>query len=130
MRVLVCGGRHWTDRGFIYQTLDRLRRGWGPDVTIIEGDARGVDRIAGYWARRNKLTNLKFRADWETHGVLAGPIRNKQMLDEGQPDLVVVFPGGRGTLNMKTQAIRANVPVIHIEAPVKKPEQQAYGEYR
>jgi UDP-N-acetylmuramoylalanine-D-glutamate ligase len=33
------------------------------------------------------------------------------MLDEGKPDLVVAFPGGRGTANMVQQAHRAGVEV-------------------
>lgn len=31
------------------------------------------------------------------YGKAAGAIRNQQMLDEGKPDLVVAFKGGRGT---------------------------------
>ena len=36
----------------------------------------------------------------------------KQMLEEGKPDLVVAFPGGRGTENMKKLAREAGVEVI------------------
>ncbi|MEM9912925.1 MAG: hypothetical protein AAF922_19365 [Pseudomonadota bacterium] len=45
-------------------------------------------------------------------GRAAGPIRNKEMLDEGCPDLVVAFPGGRGTANMVKQAQAAGVEVL------------------
>jgi UDP-N-acetylmuramoylalanine-D-glutamate ligase len=33
------------------------------------------------------------------------------MLNNGKPDLVVAFPGGRGTENMVKQAEAAGVPV-------------------
>src|SRR3546814_14604888 len=106
MSVLVCCGRDFNDVTFVYGTLDGLRRARGCDV-VIEGDARGVDRIAGYWARKNRVTELKFPADWTKHGKAAGPIRNQQMLDKGKPDLVLAFPGGRGTADMVNRATQA-----------------------
>jgi len=113
MKVLVCGGRDFVDVPFIQKTLDKYLQEFGFDV-LIEGDARGVDRIAGYWARKHKLTNLKYPADWEMHGKAAGYIRNRQMLEEGQPDLVIAFPGGKGTANMIKIAKDAGVNVIEV----------------
>ena len=55
-----------------------------------------------------------YRADWEGLGRKAGPIRNQQMLDEGKPDLVVAFPGGRGTANMMRIAREAGIEVIEV----------------
>lgn len=112
MRLLVCGGRDFRDTKLAYRVLDRLNRAHGIDV-VIEGDARGADRIAGYWARRNRIDNIKFRADWDTHGLAAGTIRNGQMLAEGKPDMVLAFPGGRGTADMIRRARAAGVPIQH-----------------
>jgi hypothetical protein len=39
------------------------------------------------------------------------------MLDEGKPDLVLAFPGGRGTRNMVGQAKRRGVPVEIVAQP-------------
>jgi hypothetical protein len=36
------------------------------------------------------------------------------MLDEGKPDLVIAFPGGRGTADMVKKARRAGVEVVEI----------------
>lgn len=115
MRVLVCGGRTFDDKELIYATLDRLHKLHGFDV-LIEGDAHGVDRIAGYWARRNRVDDLKFAAKWNDYGNAAGPIRNRKMLEDGRPDLVVAFPGGRGTENMVRLAKAAGVAVIEIKS--------------
>lgn len=114
MRVLVCGGRDFSGTDVAYAALDRLRREYGFDV-VIEGDAHGADRIAGFWARKRRLDNLKFPADWAAHGRAAGPIRNQKMLDEGKPDLVIAFPGGRGTADMVRRAETAGVRVVHVE---------------
>jgi hypothetical protein len=41
------------------------------------------------------------------------------MLMEGKPDLVVAFPGGRGTANMIEQARKAGVEVLEIKEPIR-----------
>ena len=111
-KVLVCGGRDFTDTEFIYAALDHIDKKYMIE-TVIEGDARGVDRIAGYWARKNKKDNLKFPADWDTHGKAAGFIRNRQMLDL-KPDIVIVFPGGKGTAHTRNLAYDRGLKVIEI----------------
>lgn len=113
MRVLVCGGRDFVDKGLIHAALDQARRHLGMDC-LIEGDGRGADRLAGYWARRWRIDNLKFPAEWRKHGSAAGPIRNQRMLDEGKPDLVIAFPGGRGTADMVRRAKAAGVEVREV----------------
>ena len=117
MRILVCGGRDWTDTEAVYKILDRLHRDNQIDV-VIEGDARGVDRMAGFWARQKRIDNLKFKAKWREHGKAAGPIRNQKMLEEGKPDLVVAFPGGRGTADMVRRAREAGVDVYEALAGI------------
>ena len=36
------------------------------------------------------------------------------MIDRGKPDLVIAFPGGRGTEDMVTRAERAGIPVRRV----------------
>jgi len=110
MRILVCGGRDFDRTDMAYRALDALHKAKGIDV-VIEGDARGADRIGGYWARKNRIENLKFPADWKLLGKSAGAIRNQKMLDEGKPELVVAFPGGRGTADMVARAEQAGIRV-------------------
>jgi hypothetical protein len=118
MRVLVCGGRRWSDTDYTYAYLNFLHSK-EPITSIIEGDAKGADRMAGYWARKNHIDNYKYKADWKQYGKSAGPIRNKQMLEEGKPDLVVAFPGGKGTAHMVELAKKAGVEVIQIDLEAK-----------
>jgi hypothetical protein len=123
MRLLVCGGRNFSDTEHAHAVLEKLHRTHGIDV-VIEGNARGADRIAGYWARRNRIDNLKFPADWDKHGLAAGRIRNGQMLAEGKPDLVLAFPGGRGTADMVRRARAAGVPIQHEIYAMPTPDAQ------
>lgn len=82
---------------FVAKTLDPLR---GEMTLLIHGDARGADRLAARWAVQNGVPVKAFPANWRAHGLAAGPMRNEQMLVEGMPQLVIAFPGGRGTADM------------------------------
>jgi hypothetical protein len=46
MRVLVCGGRDFSDQALLEAVLDDLDRARVVTL-VIEGDARGADRMAG-----------------------------------------------------------------------------------
>lgn len=117
MRVLVCGGRNFSDQARLVSILDEIHR-VRPIGCVIEGDARGADRMAGYWARKKRIDNLKFRAEWKVYGKAAGAIRNQKMLETGNPDLVIAFPGGRGTADMVKRATMAGIEVINVAGGV------------
>jgi predicted Rossmann-fold nucleotide-binding protein len=109
MKVLVCGSRDYPSSPEVYYQLGKLKaRGIS---AVITGGAKGADEFAHYWATRNGIEVIQFKADWQKHGRAAGPIRNQQMLDEGRPDLVVAFAGGRGTADMIRRAEAAGIPI-------------------
>jgi hypothetical protein len=110
VKVLVCGGRDYADAGFLYGFLDTLK----PSV-VVHGCAPGADSLAGRWATERGVPQEPYPADWQKYGRRAGPLRNEQMLREAKPDLVVAFPGGRGTAHMVRIAEEAGVKVIHAE---------------
>lgn len=119
--VIVCGGRDYNDREEVFNTLDQLLeacylKSTNPHLTIVEGGATGADTLAGEWAAQqiDEGANVKLvtvAADWGTHGRAAGPIRNRKMLDEHSPHLIIAFPGGNGTRNMVKQAQEAGIIV-------------------
>lgn len=112
MRVLVCGGRNFDDPLTLGSWLGGIHKDCGPITLLIEGGAGGADFMASEFAKWRGIPVKTFRADWGRYGKAAGPRRNKQMLDEGHPDLVVAFEGGRGTANMVKQAKAAGVEVL------------------
>lgn len=115
MRVLICGDRNWTNAKFIVDVLTIIHKSAPVDV-VIEGEARGADRFGALAARMIGLPEnriLKFPANWTKHGKAAGPIRNRQMLTEGKPDLVLAFhndiANSKGTKDMVRCAMKAGI---------------------
>ena len=113
VKVLVCGGRDFKDEKFAFQKLDELHA--KHDFTcLVHGDARGADMLAKRWAQQEGVKQLPYPAEWDKHGKRAGPIRNAEMLKLEQPDLVVAFPGGKGTQHMVEISRTAGIPVVEL----------------
>lgn len=108
MRVLVCGDRAFSDRKLFFEVL----HGLNPAPTTIIQDGESVTaELAGHWARDNGLVLETYSADWKNSGVLAGKIRNRRMLDEGRPELVLAFlaNGRRSDLSDRARAMGIEV---------------------
>jgi len=114
MRVLICGGRDYANRDRMAEVLGEMMADWGM-VVLIHGGATGADRLACEWAESVGMLTREFPAKWKLRGRAAGPIRNQEMIDEGRPDFVVAFPGGRGTSDMKKRAKKAGLPVREVD---------------
>lgn len=111
MRILVCGGRDFDDYNILSQHLNQYI---SSGLTLIHGAARGADSLAERWAKDNADNIEAYPADWDKYGKRAGYIRNVQMLNEGKPDLVIAFPGGKGTQMMINLAEAAGIPVVKV----------------
>ena len=109
--ALICGGRDFADHARAYAALDSAD--FALEIScVVSGGARGADTIAHDWANSRGKHFLFFPANWERYGRRAGYLRNQQMLDEGKPDIVLAFPGGKGTEMMCELAAKAGVKVI------------------
>jgi hypothetical protein len=122
MKVLVCGGRDYADLPRLTRILDTVNARF-PISQIIHGNAAGADSLAALWASKRSIDSRPFPADWNRYSYRAGPVRNAQMLREGQPDLVIAFPGGKGTRDMIRQSHQAKVKTY-----IVKPSQAKYKE--
>lgn len=119
-RVLVFGGRKFSNRRWLYRVLDaaHARR---KITCIIEGEASGADRMAREWAEDRNVPFDPYPALWhdierpgavvrtnrygKKYDLLAGPVRNTKMLREGRPNAAIGFPGGSGTADMAKQCL-------------------------
>lgn len=136
MRLLVCGGRNYSDIEHINRTLDTLHAD-RPITRLIHGAARGVDTHAAAWGIRTiGAENVDpYPADWSDtshpdalirrnhrgrrYDLKAGHRRNARMLLMGCPDMVLAFPGGAGTANMIGLARRHGVEVRTVFVPME-----------
>lgn len=115
MKLIVCGGRHYKNKEFVYTVLNELHKDHKTTM-IVAGDATGADSLAINWAKDNNIDYKIYVALWDIHGKAAGPIRNKLMITEHlDADFLLAFPGGNGTMNAIRTAKENNVPVIALE---------------
>jgi len=114
LTILVCGGRTYNNKEKIYEVLSSIHKET-PISVLIHGAAKGADTLAGYWARENGIKEKQYPALWNTHGKAAGSIRNQQMLDSNTVELVVAFPGGKGTSDMVSRAKKSGIEVKEIQ---------------
>ena len=89
---------------------------------LLHGGARGADAAIARAAHQLGWCSLVMPAQWQQHGRAAGPIRNRELLQQAvtravahsSPGsmasvLVVAFPGGAGTASLVQQARRLGV---------------------
>ncbi len=109
MRVLVYGGRDFTDYEKVKADLDALHARH-QIKELINGTARGADSQGDRWARENRIKLSRFPANWDRYGKSAGFKRNLVMAEQA-PDLGIQYPGGRGTANMRSLLDKRDIPV-------------------
>lgn len=102
-KVVIFGGREFEDYdAFIEEVVDILDKlELSPDkVEIVEGGARGADRLAQYFTSDFNIQHKLFKADWDNLGKGAGHIRNREMAKYS--DFGIGFWDGKskGTQNM------------------------------
>lgn len=111
-KILVCGGRNYKDQDKVNLILNKIHDDAGI-TCIVQGGAKGADELAKNWAERHNIECKEYKADWDAYGRSAGPIRNREMFNKEKPDMVVAFPGGKGTAHMASIA-EGKVPVIKV----------------
>lgn len=110
MEVIVTGGRDFKDKDMIAKNLSKLN-----PTLVIEGGAKGADRLAREWAKANGVDFKTVDADWTKYGLGAGHKRNRAMLDMFPNAVVLAFPGNKGTRNCVLQATARKRTVIKAE---------------
>lgn len=112
-RVMITGGRGYTNEARVYQILDaaiiRLEM-----TELIVGDCpTGLDALGKKWARERGFAVREFKANWDDltapgarikkrrdgseYNANAGPDRNRAMVVQGKPHHGLAFKGNDGT---------------------------------
>ena len=102
--VAVTGGRDYTDIEHVWSVLSEVNASM-----VLQGGQRGADWLAVRWGRSNGRQVVTY--EYVEVGRSGGPVRNKNMIRHGKPDMLIAFPGGRGTANCVHEAKSAGVPI-------------------
>lgn len=112
MRLVIAGGRDMNvPVAFIAACLDLFFLKPG---TIIQGEADGVDASAKRYAIAYKLPHEDYKADWSTHGRIAGPLRNEQMAKVGDALLLIWDGKSPGSASMRRAMEALNKPIYEV----------------
>lgn len=123
--VWVAGGRNYFNGKRIHEILSLYSVKHGIR-RIVTGAQRGADLLAEEWARKSEIAYVGLPAEWTEHDKAAGPIRNERIATEEQPDLLIAFPGGPGTVNAIKVARSHGIRVIEIDR-ITLPGEQGEG---
>lgn len=104
--VLVTGDRDWDDENAVKAFVETLNP--YTDI-VIEGHARGADKITFDECIYKGVPTLAVPALWNLQGRAAGPLRNRKMVQIiGTPDVCVYFhndlESSKGTKHMVNTA--------------------------
>jgi len=107
-RIAIVGSRDYPDLEAVKHFVEALP----PNVTVVSGGARGVDRTAEDTARARGMKVVVFLADWANEGRSAGYKRNVKVVNAA--DMVVAFWDGKspGTRHAIELARKLNRPLL------------------
>ena len=113
MKVIIAGSRHmpFSHYPMIAQAVEKS----GFAVTeVVCGMARGADMFGAKWAYENKIPIKKFPANWDEHGMAAGPIRNAEMAEYADAAIIFIWDGSRGSADMERKMRTLRKPVFTV----------------
>ena len=119
LRIIVCGGRNFTDSSMLSYVLWHVheRRGL---AELVHGGQHGAEQMANRWAFEHGLRRTEIRAEWRKYGgAKALMVRNRQMF-ELKPRGVIAFPGGANSRTVVQSARARGIPVLEAEALYSK----------
>ena len=115
MRICCIGSRTWHDKDKIREVISEFYEK-NSDLVVISGGAPGADNLSVEVAKELGIPTIKYYANWAKWGKAAGPIRNSEMLRDGEPDAVVAFrkgPVSIGTDDCINEARKLGI-IVHI----------------
>lgn len=119
IHLLVCGSRTITDKEWVFAQIDNYLKSFPESIpiTIIQGEARGVDSLAKSYAIDHNIPHDDHPADWEHLGISAGYIRNTTMVNLASHVLVLWDGFSKGTQHSINLAKKQGKPLTVIIYP-------------
>lgn len=133
MRVLITGDRNWHDPGLAERIVSRLIAKHGPLLTIVHGDASGIDRSFAEAAEACGIKQEAHPAEWDKYGRGAGPRRNAEMIALGAELCIAVhrdIARSLGTRDCARKAVVAGIPTCLVDSDSGEPSWLRKGDKR
>lgn len=113
MKIIIAGGRNYVPQRKHRIEIIKIITSNKVREIVSGGCITGADVFGECFAFFIGNPIKYFFADWNRHGKAAGPIRNEQMAKYA--DGCILLPGGKGTANMKMNAVKYGLKVWEIK---------------
>lgn len=134
MKLGIVGSRDYDNYKEFKKYMSQFVDTFGEISTIVTGGCRGADNLAEKYAKKHKIELIVYNADWNTYGCSilffrrknkirtnleslildkkAGPLRNKQIVQNITHLIAFPTENSVGTLNTISLAKKENIPTI------------------
>jgi len=92
MKTIIAGSRYIDEHEALSCAIEGAIQAGVTPTFVLEGGARGVDRLGRQWAIENRIPFKTYHADFTTLGPRAGPLRNERMAEDAEA-LIAVWDG-------------------------------------
>lgn len=115
MKLIIAGSRDITDYNLFLEIVSSHEDAFRNKLTeVVCGMAPGIDLMGKRWAEYWQIPVKEFPANWSVLGKMAGPIRNKEMVDYGDALLAILHKDSIGTLDCIKKAMAKPMKNIFI----------------
>ena len=99
MRCIIAGSRNIIDYEVLLYHIKCCRFS-KKITTVVSGTAPGVDTLGERWAKENNIPIDRYPANWKVYKKAAGVIRNSEMSDNADSEILIWDGKSPGTKNM------------------------------
>ena len=107
-KVIIAGTRTFSDYELLKRKCDKILGDKAPDIEIVNGGARGADRLGGKYAIEKGYKMKQFPADWSL-GKAAGYLRNHEMAKYADAAIIFWDEKSKGAKHMIDLALKEDI---------------------
>jgi hypothetical protein len=98
MKISITGSREFDNYDFFkIKLLEIIQKENLNNFSIVSGGAKGIDLLAKQFAIENKIEIFEILPDWKKYGKSAGLIRNKEIIEKSDFNIIFWNSKSKGT---------------------------------
>jgi hypothetical protein len=114
VKVGISGSRTIIDKDLVFSTLDFYLSRFLEDkdnLTIVHGNAIGVDYLANDWAREKGIKTEIYEPEYDKYPPKYAPIKRNQQIIDVSDYLIAITTGSSGTASTLKMAQKKGIPI-------------------